>query len=74
MKIYNSIEEWSKDWTPEKEKLYNEIGFRNWGSIFFDKRYFINDRELSEIIGAVRFTIPIKQNDTPIPDIFYPLN
>jgi hypothetical protein len=58
MKIYKNIEDWKKEWTDEKQKLFHETKERKYGKS--DSMMSINDRELSEITGAVRFTIPIK--------------
>ena len=60
MKVYESIEDWEKDWTDEKQKLFHETKERKYGKNSGDSMMSINDRELSEITGAVRFTIPIK--------------
>ena len=60
MKIYNNIEDWKKDWTDEKQKLFYEVKERKYGENYDDSMMLINDTELSEITGAVRFTIPIK--------------
>jgi hypothetical protein len=58
MKIYKNIEDWKKEWTDEKQKLFHETKESKYGKS--DSMMSINDRELSEITGAVRFTIPIK--------------
>jgi hypothetical protein len=60
MKIYNSMEKWSKDWTPEKQKLYKETMERKYGKDKDGTMLLINDRELSEITGGVKFIIPVK--------------
>jgi hypothetical protein len=61
MKIYKNIEDWKKEWTDEKQKLFQETKERKYGKSS-DSMMSINDRELSEITGAVRFTIPIKNS------------
>ena len=60
MKIYKNIEDWKKDWTDEKKKLFHETKERKYGKNNGDSIMLINDRELSEITGGVIFTIPIK--------------
>jgi hypothetical protein len=60
MKIYKKIEDWKKDWTDEKQKLFHETNERKYGKDNNDSMVLINDSELSEITGGVRFTIPIK--------------
>jgi hypothetical protein len=60
MKHYKSIEEFRKDWTLEKQRQYNEVLERKYGKQGTDAWTLINDRELSQITGAVLFTIPIK--------------
>jgi len=62
MKIYKNIEDWKKEWTDEKQKLFHETKERKYGKSSDDSMMLINDRELSEITGAVRFTIPIKNS------------
>ena len=62
MKIYKSIEDWKKDWTDEKQKLFHKTKERKYGKDTDDSMMLISDRELSEITGAVRFTIPIKNS------------
>jgi hypothetical protein len=57
MKIYNSFEDWKKDWTPEKQKLYQETKKRKYGKI--GPNVLINDRELSEITGKIILKIPV---------------
>lgn len=61
MKIYNSIEEFRNDWNPEKQLLYNQIIERKYGKLTktSDSMLLISDSELSELIGTVRFNIPI---------------
>jgi hypothetical protein len=61
MKIYKNIEDWKKDWTDEKQKLFHETKESKYGKDS-DSTMLINDRELSEITDAVRFTIPIKNS------------
>jgi hypothetical protein len=63
MKIYKNIEEWKKDWTDEKQKLFQETKKRKYGKSSDDSMMWISDRELTEITGAVRFTIPIKNTN-----------
>jgi hypothetical protein len=61
MKIYDSMDEWSKDWTKDKQKSYEEALIRKYGNRSKDEcLMIIDDKELSNITGAVRFTIPIK--------------
>ena len=61
MKIYDSIDEWSKDWTQDKQKRYEEVLHRKYGKHTKDESLLIiDDKELSAITGVVRFTIPIK--------------
>jgi hypothetical protein len=62
MEIYKNIEDWTKNWTDEKKKLFQETKERKYGNNSGDSMMLINDRELSEITGAVRFTIPIKNS------------
>jgi hypothetical protein len=62
MKIYKNIEDWEKDWTDEKQKLFQETKERKYGKSSDDGMMLISDRELSEITGAVRFIIPIKNS------------
>lgn len=62
MKIYNNIEDWKKDWTDEKQKLFHKTKECKYGKDADDSMMLINDRELSEITGAVRFIIPIKNS------------
>lgn len=62
MKIYKNIEDWEKDWTVEKQKLFHETKERKYGENGNGSMMLINDKELSEITGAVRFTIPIKNS------------
>jgi len=60
MKIYNNIQDWKKYWTDEKQKLFHETKKRKYVKDSDASIMLINDRGLSEITGAVRFTIPIK--------------
>ncbi len=61
MKIYDSIDEWSKDWTQDKQKRYEEVLTLKYGKHTKDESLLIiDDKELSNITGVVRFTIPIK--------------
>jgi hypothetical protein len=61
MKIYDSIDEWSKDWTQDKQKRYEEVRTLKYGKHTKDESLLIiDDKELSGITGVVRFTIPIK--------------
>ncbi len=60
MKIYNNIEDWKKSWNDEKLKLFNDTKKRKYHKSSDDSMLLINDRELSEITGGVRFVIPIK--------------
>lgn len=61
MKVYDSIDEWSKDWTKDKQKSYEEVLTRKYGTHSKDESLLIiDDKELSNITGVVRFTIPIK--------------
>jgi hypothetical protein len=62
MKIYKNIEDWKSEWTDEKQKLFQETKERKYGKSSDDSMMTISDRELSEITGAVRFTIPIKNS------------
>ena len=62
MKIYKNVEDWEKEWTDEKQKLFHETKERKYGKSSDDSMMSINDRELSEITGAVRFKIPIKNS------------
>ena len=62
MKIYKNIEDWKKDWTDEKQKLFHKTKERKYGKDNDDSMMLIDDRELSEITGAVRFTIPVKNS------------
>jgi hypothetical protein len=62
MKIYKNIEDWKSEWTDEKQKLFHETKERKYGKSSDDSMMTISDRELSEITGAVRFTIPIKKS------------
>jgi histone deacetylase complex regulatory component SIN3 len=62
MKIYKNIEDWKSELTDEKQKLFHEIKERKYGKSSDDSMMTISDRELSEITGAVRFTIPIKKS------------
>ena len=63
MKIYKNIEDWKKDWTDEKQKLFHETKERKYGKSSDDSMMLIDDKELSEITGAVRFTIPVKNTN-----------
>ncbi len=63
MKIYKNIEDWKKDWTDEKQKLFHETKERKYGKSSDDSMMLIDDKELSEITGAVRFTIPVFNDD-----------
>ena len=61
MKIYDSIDEWSKDWTQDNQKRYEEVLTLKYGKHTKDESLLIiDDKELSNITGVVRFTIPIK--------------
>ncbi len=61
MKIYDSIDEWSKDWTQDKQKRYEEVLTLKYGKHTKDESLLIiDDKEVSNITGVVRFTIPIK--------------
>jgi hypothetical protein len=59
MKYYKSIEEFRKEWIAEKQRLYNEVLERKYGKQGADSWVLIDDRELSQITGAVLFIIPI---------------
>tara|TARA_R110000772_G_scaffold20466_2_gene56723 strand:+ start:41612 stop:41800 length:189 start_codon:yes stop_codon:yes gene_type:complete len=56
MKIFNTVEEWGKYFTKEKQDLYDKVYKEKYGKKDYSK--FINDKELSEISGALRFRIP----------------
>jgi hypothetical protein len=58
MKIYHTIDEWKKDWTPEKQKLYQDRLEEKYGKNT-NPHVLIHDNELSEITGKVIITIPI---------------
>lgn len=60
MKTYTNIEDWRKDWTLDKQKLFQEIKERKYGKTPNDSMTLINDKELSEITSKVTFIIPIK--------------
>lgn len=60
MKIYKNIEDWEKDWTYEKQKVFQETKERKYGKSSDDSMMTISDSQLAKITGAVRFTIPIK--------------
>jgi hypothetical protein len=62
MKIYKNIEDWKKEWTDEKQKLFQETKERKYGKDVDGSMMSINDRKLAEITGAIRFTIPIKNS------------
>ena len=62
MKIYKNIEDWKKEWTDEKQKLFHETKERKYGKGSDDSMMTISDSQLAEITGAVRFTIPIKKS------------
>lgn len=62
MKSYRSINEWSKDWSDDKQKLYNQTIERKYGII--GDSMMITDKELSEITGTVKLIIEVKQNGT----------
>lgn len=59
MKIYNNIEDWKNDLSAEKQKLYHETKERKYGKDTDNSMLLINDRELNEITGMVKFTIPM---------------
>ena len=62
MKIYKNIEDWEKDWTYEKQKVFQETKERKYGKSSDDSMMTISDSQLAKITGAVRFTIPIKNS------------
>ena len=62
-RIYNTIEEWKDNWIEVKKKLFHKTLERKYGKSFNDSIMLINDRELSNITGSVRFKIKIKSND-----------
>lgn len=54
-KIYNSMAEWRADRTPEKEELYRKIMSDKYGGD--SAELLVNDSELTEITGKVRYMI-----------------
>lgn len=58
MKSYKTIEDARKDWTYDKQQKYDEIMHRKYPNA--NVGLLINDRELSELTGGVKFKISIK--------------
>ncbi len=61
MKTYKSFEEWGKDWTPSKLKLYNEKMKEKYNGD--DPNLLVSDSELNEITGKVIISIPLKKKN-----------
>ena len=57
MKTYKSLEDWKKDWTGEKQVIYEKVKEEKYGS---DSKLLINDKELSKLTGKVISIIQIK--------------